>query len=68
MVSQKMLDDELEEFRIWRQHKLKMSALDQAFESLERVMENPFRRGHDSAIRVIGKCLVELKKRMDEDD
>ena len=63
-----MLDDELEEFRIWRQHKLKMSTLDQAFEALERIMENPFRRGHDSAIRVIGKCLVELKKRVDEDD
>lgn len=62
-----MQDDELEEFRLWRQHKMKLSSLEQAFESLDRIMENPFRRGHDSAIRVIGKCLVELKKRIDKE-
>ena len=67
MRGQIVQDDELEEFRLWRQHKLKMSSLEQAFESLERIMENPFRRGHDSAIRVIGKCLIELKRRIDDD-
>ncbi len=60
-----MIDDELEEFRIWRKKRMNICELDESFESLIRIMENPFRRGHDSAIRIIGKCLIELKKEID---
>lgn len=55
-------DDELEEFRQWKLLKNKKSSLDIAFENLERIMENPFYRGYDSAFRLICKCLFELKK------
>jgi hypothetical protein len=59
-------DEELEEFRVWRIKKLSVSPLDEAFESLERIMQNPFCRGYDSAFRVMARCLLlireELKK------
>lgn len=61
-----LLDDEIEEFRIWRKHRRRLSALDEAFEALERVMSNPFLRGYDSAFRVMGKCILELKKEIDK--
>ena len=54
-------DDELEEFRQWRLFKSKQPALDLAFENLERIMNNPFYRGYDSAFRVMGKALIELR-------
>ena len=63
-----MIDDELEEFRIWRQYRLKLTDLEEAFESLERIMDNPFRRGHDSAFKVMARCLVLLKKEIDKND
>ncbi len=63
-----MLDDELEEFRIWRQHRLKLTDLEESFESLERIMENPFRRGHDSAFKVMARCLVLLKEEFEKDE
>ena len=60
-----ILDDELEEFRQWRLFKSKQPALDLAFENLERIMRNPFYRGYDSAFRVMGQCLKELKLEME---
>lgn len=60
-----LIDDELEEFRQWRLHKSQQSDLDLAFENLERIMNNPFYRGYDSAFRLIGKCLFELKKQLE---
>lgn len=60
-----ILDDELEEFRQWRLFKSKQPALDLAFENLERIMNNPFYRGYDSAFRVMSKALQELKKEVE---
>ena len=60
-----LLDDEIEEFRRWRKIKLNMSPLDEAFENLERIMANPFTRGFDSAFRVMGQCLMEIKRHLE---
>ena len=60
-----ILDDELEEFRQWRQFKSQQPALDLAFENLERIMRNPFYRGTDSAFRVMGEAIMELRKSME---
>ena len=59
-----LLDDELEEFRQWRQFKSQQTDLELAFENLERIMNNPFYRGYDSAFRLIGKCLMLLKEEL----
>jgi len=59
------IEDELEEFRVWRQQRLARSPLEEAFDSLERIIENPFYRGYDSAFRLMMKCLVELKLEME---
>ncbi len=61
-----MIEDELEEFRLWRKERLKRSALDEAFSSLERIIENPFYRGYDSAFRLMMKCLVLLKEEIEK--
>lgn len=60
-----LLDDELEEFRQWRLFKSQQPKLDLAFENLDRIMRNPFYRGYDSAFRVMGECIIELKKSME---
>ncbi len=65
MLGSIMIEDELEEFRIWKRKRLQRSPLDEAFESLERIIENPFYRGYDSAFRLMMKCLTELKKEME---
>lgn len=59
------IDDELEEFRQWRLFKTQQSSFDLAFDNLERIMSNPFYRGYDSAFRVMGQCLFELKKQLE---
>ncbi len=61
-----MIEDELEEFRVWRKEKLSRSPVDQAFDSLERIIENPFYRGYDSAFRLMMKCLVLLKEEIEK--
>ena len=60
-----ILDDELEEFRKWRLFKSQQPKLDLAFEKLDRIMKNPFYRSYDSAFRVMGECLKELKNEME---
>lgn len=60
-----VIEDELEEFRIWRKERLQRSPLEEAFDSLERIIENPFYRGYDSAFRLMMKCLLELKLEME---
>lgn len=60
-----MVEDELEEFRIWRKERLSRSPLEESFEALERIIENPFYRGYDSAFRLMMKCLLELKLEME---
>jgi hypothetical protein len=54
-------DDELEEFRAWRNKRLELSPLEESFEALERIINNPFLRGYDSAFRVMARALVALR-------
>lgn len=61
-----VLDDEIEEFRVWRKMRRNQDSIDEAFESLERIMSNPFSRGYDSAFRVMALCLKELRKKMEQ--
>jgi hypothetical protein len=61
-----VLNDEMEEFRIWRKMRRNQDPIDEAFEALERIMSNPFSRGYDSAFRVISTCLIELRKKMEQ--
>jgi len=60
------IEDELEEFRVWRKERLKRSPLEEAFDSLERIIDNPFYRGYDSAFRLMMKCLVLLREEMEK--
>lgn len=60
------IENELEEFRVWRKARLNRSPLEEAFSSLERIIENPFYRGYDSAFRLMMKCLVLLKEEIEK--
>lgn len=59
-------EDELEEFRIWRSVRKNQSPLDESFERLQRIIENPFTRGYDSAFRLMAQCLIELKREVEK--
>ncbi len=59
-------EDEREEFRLWRSIRKNQTPLDEAIERLSRIIENPFTRGFDSAFRLMGLCILELKKEIDK--
>jgi hypothetical protein len=61
-----MFDDEIEEFRQWRAFKLNQSPLEKSFEDLERILDNPFLRGYDSAFRLMAKCIKNLKEEIEK--
>jgi len=58
-------EDEREEFRLWQSIRKNQSPLEQSFERLERIIENPFTRGYDSAFRLMAQCLIELKREVE---
>lgn len=59
-------EDELEEFRVWQAIRKNQTPLEESFERLERIMENPFTRGYDSAFRVMGRCLLLMREEMNK--
>lgn len=59
-------EDELEEFRAWQAIRRNQSPKQEAFERLERILENPFTRGYDSAFRLMAKCLILLNEELEK--